>query len=106
MNINDLISELSENARLTSKYGDEPGKRRWIKIWARDGFCCVYCGKNLLSDVIRMTSAQLDHIIPKSKYKGYINEDSNLVLSCYCCNQIKRAFDPLEKQSEQVKINL
>ena len=107
MNKNDsLIRKLSEEASLTSKYGDKPGDPRWITIWVRDRFCCVYCGENLLRDVVHMTSAQLDHILPKSKYKDYTNEDSNLVLSCYCCNQIKRAFDPLKELSDQVKMNM
>ena len=105
MDKKNMVDQLSQEARLTSKYGDKPGDPRWIKIWARDGFHCAYCGENLLQDVIRMTSAQLDHILPKSKYKDYMNEDANLVLSCYCCNQIKRAFDPLEKRPE-LEMNL
>lgn len=105
MDTENIVDKLSQDARLTSKYGDIPGDPRWIKIWVRDRFCCVYCGENLLLDVIHMASAQLDHIIPKSRYKDYTNEDSNLVLSCYCCNQIKRAFDPLEKRPE-LKMNL
>jgi len=106
MDKKNMVDQLSQEARLTSKYGDKPGDPRWIKIWVRDRFCCVYCGENLLLDVIHMTSAQLDHIVPKSRYKDYTNEDSNLVLSCYCCNQIKRAFDPLKELPEQVKMNL
>jgi|GEM_PF-3481738 hypothetical protein len=106
MDKKNMVDQLSQEARLTSKYGDKPGDPRWIKIWARDGFHCAYCGENLLQDVIRMTSAQLDHILPKSKYKDYMNEDANLVLSCYCCNQIKRAFDPLKELPEQLKMNL
>jgi len=106
MDMENIVDQLSQDARLTSKYGDKPGDPRWIKIWVRDRFCCVYCGENLLLDVIHMTSAQLDHIVPKSRYKDYTNEDSNLVLSCYCCNQIKRAFDPLKELPEQVKMNL
>jgi len=51
-----------------------------------------------------MSSAQIDHILPQSKYKTYKDEDTNMVLSCYCCNQIKRAFDPLEKLSEQERM--
>lgn len=98
-----IIHELSK-AGLTSKYGEVPGKTQWIKIWARDNFCCAYCGANLLNDVISMSSAQIDHVLPKSKYKDYKDEDSNMVLACYCCNQIKRAFDPLEKLPEHERI--
>jgi hypothetical protein len=104
MGTENIVEKLSQDARLTSKYGEKPGNPRWIKIWVRDNFCCGYCGANLLEDVIRMSSAQIDHILPKSKYKEYKDEDSNMVLACYCCNQIKRAFDPLEKLPEQEKI--
>jgi 5-methylcytosine-specific restriction endonuclease McrA len=61
-----IISELSK-ARLTGKYG-EPGDHRWVKIWVRDRYCCVYCGVSLLDDIIRMSSAQIDHLLPKYEY--------------------------------------
>jgi len=61
-----IISELSK-AGLTGKYG-EPGDHRWVKIWVRDRYCCVYCGVSLLDDIIRMSSAQIDHLLPKYEY--------------------------------------
>ena len=94
-----IISELSK-ARLTGKYG-EPGDHRWVKIWVRDRYCCVYCGVSLLDDIIRMSSAQIDHLLPKYEYKDYENLDINMLLACYCYDQIKREFDPLDKLSEE-----
>jgi len=55
------------------------------------------CGEPLLSDLIRFYSAQLDHLLPKAKYPHLKDSPKNWVLSCYPCNQIKRAFDPWEK---------
>lgn len=45
MNIDALIPKLSEDAHLTSKYGDKPGDSRWIRIWATDHIQSVifYC---------------------------------------------------------------
>lgn len=93
-----LTRELSE-AGLSGKYG-EPGDLLYVRVWIRDKFRCVYCGEDLLKDRIRMTSDQLDHLLPKSKYKEYAALPANLVLSCFTCNQIKRNFDPLAKLPE------
>ena len=99
MEIENIISELSK-AGLTGKYGEQ-GDHRWVKVWVRDRYCCVYCGVSLLDDIIRMSSAQIDHLLPKWKYKSYENFEINMVLACYCCNQIKGKFDPLEKLSDE-----
>jgi hypothetical protein len=107
MNTDDLINDLL-NAGLSGKYGKETAEARWVRIWVRDKFHCVYCGADLLSDLIRMSSCQIDHLLPRSKYKQYDNKesDSNLVLSCFTCNQIKRAFDPLTKLSEEERTDV
>ncbi|KPK48103.1 MAG: hypothetical protein AMS22_15850 [Thiotrichales bacterium SG8_50] len=47
-----------------------------------------------------MFSAQVDHLLPKSRYPEYADTEANYVLSCYCCNQIKRDFDPLNARPE------
>lgn len=91
----------------------QTGDRRHIELWIRHKYRCEYCGEPLLSDLIRFYSAQLDHLLPKAKYPDETIKDNpdNWVLSCYTCNQIKRAFDPWEKlmgrgkSSEQIDIN-
>lgn len=94
----DLINKLSK-AGLTGKWG-EPGNLKWVRIWVRDQWQCTYCGEELLTDVIRMVSAQVDHLLPASRYPEFRDTDANYVLSCYCCNQIKRDFDPLKDHEE------
>ena len=80
------------HAGLAGKYG-EKSKKEHVDIWVRDGFHCVYCGVYLLADRIRLASAQLDHLLPR-RYQEFSGFSDNLVLSCYCCNQIKHQFDP------------
>lgn len=62
----------------------------WIKrakrlaIYARDGFCCVYCGMEA-ENGMPMT---LDHVLACEL--GGTNEASNLVSACLRCNSAKR----------------
>jgi len=98
--IDRLIEDLRK-AGLSGKYG-EPSNPRWVKIWVRDDFHCVYCNAYLLADRISLSSAQIDHILPKSKYPQFRDLPENTVLSCFCCNQIKRAFDPLSKCTDDI----
>lgn len=44
------------------------GDTKWVRIRIRDEFKCVYCKEELLKDVIRMNSAQIDHLLQKSRY--------------------------------------
>jgi len=94
----DLIAELVK-AGLSGKSG-EPGDPKNVGVWVRDKFKCVYCDKCLLEDTIRITTAQIDHILPKSKYKEFAELPNNQVLSCVCCNQIKLRFDPLNEMPD------
>lgn len=52
------------------------------KIFERDGYKCVYCGKQLT----RFT-ATLDHVTPVSA--GGDNSCDNLVTACFACNSKK-----------------
>ena len=96
-----LLRDLSA-AGLSGKFG-KPGELVNVRVWVRDRFQCVYCGEDLLKDRIRMTSAQVDHLLPRSKYSDYVDLMANRVLACFCCNQIKRNFDPLEKLGDEVR---
>ena len=100
----ELIEDLCESG-LAGKYGEKSDPAH-VKIWVRDGFHCVYCNTYLLADRIRISSAQFDHILPKSEYKTYADLEDNLVLSCYCCNQIKRNWDPFSKCDASIKSDL
>lgn len=53
-----------------------------LRIFARDGFACVYCGT---------TTGRLecDHVFPASKGGG--NDDDNLATACRSCNASKGA---------------
>jgi len=100
-----LVTDLCA-AGLSGKFG-EPSNSFNVEIWVRDGFRCVYCQANLLKDRIRMTTAQLDHILPQSSYGSYKDLRDNLILACFCCNSIiKGRFDPLSKVSDEVKRNI
>lgn len=64
--------------------------KRWaraskrMRIYARDGFKCVTCGKAYFRDINELS---LDHIVAFSKGGG--NEDHNLVTMCRGCNNLK-----------------
>jgi len=72
------------------------GKRsRWrIKRWnrrlsvlQRDGFKCVYCGRDFLGSPDAMLLASLDHVQPRAA--GGANAPANTVANCIVCNQLK-----------------
>ncbi len=103
MNDNQLIEKLSK-AGLSSTFGKKPGDPKWVYIWIRDNFHCGYCDAFLLENVITLYSAQIDHLLPRSKYKhlSWIDKNVNYVLACFCCNQIKRNFDPLSRIENRI----
>lgn len=53
------------------------GKR--FDIFRRDGFTCLYCGKQPPEVVLH-----IDHVLPVSK--GGTNDETNLVTACADCN--------------------
>ena len=54
------------------------------KIFERDDYTCVYCGKSLWKNGIKL---EVDHIIPISK--GGTDDIDNLTTSCRKCNREK-----------------
>jgi 5-methylcytosine-specific restriction endonuclease McrA len=58
----------------------------------RAGFCCEYCGTNMLGSVDVYAGWHWDHIVPKSK-KGS-NGLANKALACGPCNYIKGKYNP------------
>lgn len=57
-----------------------PVKR--LAIYLRDGFVCVYCGRDLTH--AHAHDVTLDHLEPRSN--GGDNHESNLVTACKSCN--------------------
>jgi hypothetical protein len=57
------------------------------KVWAADGFQCVYCGRKMGN--VLMT---IDHFIPLEL--GGANDVTNFVSSCKPCNKSKGSQDP------------
>lgn len=57
------------------------------KIYHKDNYRCVYCGKNMLNELDSWLSIEIDHIIPQGA--GGTNDSSNLVTSCHICNKYK-----------------
>jgi len=70
------------------------GASRHVRMWVRHEYKCGYCDENLLTDLPRMMSSQLDHLLPKQKYKNLRDVEDNWVLACFRCNQLKGEFDP------------
>ena len=64
---------------ILEKIRDEAIKKKEIK--ERNGNKCVYCG---CTNKLVLT---IDHKIPK--IRGGTDEESNLQVCCWCCNQVK-----------------
>ncbi|MGH7475133.1 MAG: HNH endonuclease [Longimicrobiales bacterium] len=61
---------------------DERGRSRRERIFERDRFCCVYCGRNLPA-----ADLTLDHVEPRMR--GGDHSAGNLVTCCIDCNAAK-----------------
>ena len=59
------------------------------KVWAADGFKCVFCGRKM-GDV----QLTIDHWIPLER--GGKNDTSNFLSCCRKCNKDKGGMDPKE----------
>ena len=58
----------------------------------KDNYCCVYCGKEMLSDLDNWLSLQVDHIMPRKMGGG--DEIENRATSCAVCNRYKSSYYP------------
>lgn len=54
---------------------------------------CVYCGVDLLNNLSTYFSADIDHLLPKSRYPEFKSWGENWVLSCRACNAMKSKMD-------------
>lgn len=73
----------TENAK---RYRDKIKIETEFKIFERDGFKCVYCGKSSIENGVKL---HVDHIFPK--IKGGDNNPINLTTACQDCNISKNA---------------
>ena len=62
------------------------------RVYHRDGYRCVYCGRYMLSDFDTWQSIHTDHLVPLAK--GGDDSLANLVTSCPVCNTLKGSFVP------------
>lgn len=71
------------------------GSGKWkqvrLKVLARDGWQCTYCGTHL-----DKTNAQVDHVVPLAKDASDPFNMDGLVAACKQCNTVKgdRFFKP------------
>ena len=61
---------------------------RALKILARDGYRCVYCGRKGSKTV----KLEIDHVTPRT-WEGGTNELHNLATACSKCNNEKSDCD-------------
>jgi len=67
--------------------------KTFSKVFERDNHRCVYCGKDMLSDLDTFMSVEEDHLLPKSA-GGDATDPANIVTSCNVCNRLKGNFKP------------
>lgn len=70
------------------------------KIKVRDHYTCAYCGRDLSK---ALDELQIDHVIPKAQ--GGNKEESNLVVACQACNEVKGYDEIIFKDLYQFYIN-
>lgn len=71
----------------------------YFQIFKRDNFRCVYCGKSVFQEKIKLV---IDHIIPRSILLD--NNITNLVTACKECNASKSASLLSPEIIEEIKM--
>lgn len=68
---------------------------------------CVYCGEDLFSERLRYYSINIDHLFPQSIFPELKDVQSNLVLSCFRCNNMKRKgyYPEVDNPKEMLETN-
>lgn len=65
-------------------------ERLKLRVWARDGYTCVYCGVGLTNDH-GPNSRTVDHVIAKAN--GGEDTMDNCLSACRSCNSTKSTND-------------
>lgn len=86
-------SEIASAEGMISEYDPPPNSTVRARIYQRDSYTCVYCGRNMASDI---RSRCVDHVIPYSQ-RG-TNREKNLVTACKKCNAAKGGRTPDEAE--------
>lgn len=73
--------------------GNEERRRLKLRILARDGWRCQFCGIDLSRDVDTFLTATIDHLLPRCD--GGNNAEDNLIASCLTCNGLKAGLSGL-----------
>ena len=63
--------------------------KRLLTLLERAGFCCPYCGADLLHSISAFCSATFDHVVPR--LAGGDSSLDNLTVVCSGCNNLKGA---------------
>lgn len=86
-------SEIPGPDGLMTPYERPPNDTVRARIYQRDNFICLYCGRNM-AKTVRVRS--VDHVIPYTR--GGSHRDDNLVTACKVCNAKKGNRTPSEAQ--------
>ena len=68
------------------------------EVFTRDNHRCIYCGKNMLTDLDTFMSVEEDHLRPLSAAGA--EGTANIVTSCHVCNRLKGKFVPNDIDSK------
>lgn len=89
-------------ATMDELLGEMTSKYRWsietFELTARAKFRCEYCGRDILETFDLYRFSQTDHLLPRSRYPQLLKEETNLVVACHSCNNLKSTWDPNSKE--------
>jgi len=96
-----MMTDLDKTNYLIEKYYYNPDTAR--AYVAAKGYC-LYCEEAILKYRTGYSSAAIDHLLPASKYESLISNGTNWVFSCSSCNNMKKAFDPLDNGEDALEM--
>lgn len=95
MNYNDSVD------KLRSEFGYWPAPAR---ATVEANGICQYCKEDLLVCRPGYSSIAVDHLLPKSVYPEFADDERNWLLACASCNGMKGGFDPLREGEDPGKM--
>ena len=74
---------------------------RTARTYVRANGYCEYCGEELIRNRLGYACAQIDHLLPRSKFPAEVYElENNFVLSCSLCNSLKSNISVLQENED------